>query len=434
MLRIPNISCYFVVCCTLSIVIPFGMAHAKSRQTALYVFQGGSDGASPQAGLITDKAGNLYGTTYYGGGTGCYGDGCGTVFKLAPDGTETVLYTFQGGNDGEFPQAGLVQDKAGNLYGTTSEGGGTGCEYNLGCGTVFKLAPDGTETVYYTFGGGSDGGDPQAGLIMDKTGNLYGTTNEGGGTGCDLGLGCGTVFKVAPGGTETVLHAFCAQQNCTDGANPEAGLIADKAGDLIGTTSLGGGGRADCFGGVGCGTIFKLTSDGTETTLYSFCAKNKCADGSTPQASLIADGKGNLYGTTSSGGAHCEGDGAGGCGTVFRLASDGSETVLHSFSGHRDGDAPVGGLIADKNGNLYGTTFYGSAKCYIGCGTVFTIAPGGTLTVLHEFVGGSDGGGPLAGLISDDAGNLYGTTFEGGGANCNAIYQNGCGTIFKLEK
>lgn len=434
MFRISNISGKYVLCCAMSVVIPFGVAHAKSKETILYAFQGGSDAASPQAGLIADKGGNLYGTTYYGGGTGCYGDGCGTIFKLAPDGTETVLYAFRGGNDGEYPQAGLVADKAGNLYGTTSEGAGTGCFDSDGCGTVFRLAPDGSLTVLHSFTGGSDGGEPEAGLIVDKAGNLYGTTYVGGGTGCDLSLGCGTVFEVTPGGTETVLHAFCAQQNCTDGGNPQSGLIADKAGNLIGTTSLGGSGRPDCFGGFGCGTIFKLASDGTETTLYSFCAKNKCADGSTPQASLIADGKGNLYGTTSSGGAHCEGDGGGGCGTVFKLAPDGTETVLHSFTGRHDGDTPAGSLIADKNGNLYGTTFYGSAKCYIGCGTVFTLAPGGTLTVLHNFIGGSDGGGPLAGLISDGAGNLYGTTTEGGGANCNAIYQNGCGTIFKLEK
>lgn len=437
MFRMSNIPRKSFLCCALSVAIPFGTAHAKSRETVLYAFQGGSDGASPEAGLIADAAGNLYGTTFYGGGTGCYGDGCGAVFRLAPDGTETVLYAFQGGTDGEYPQAGLLMDKAGNLFGTTTEGGGTGCEYNLGCGTVFKLAPDGTETVLYVFQGGNDGDDPSAGLIEDKAGNLYGTTYDGGGAGCDLHLGCGTVFEVSPDGTETVLYAFCARQNCTDGAYPDASLIADKAGNLIGTTLLGGSGKPACFGGAGCGTVFRLTPDGTETVLYGFCSRRKCADGSTPQASLIRDKKGNLYGTTTTGGAYCEGDGGGGCGTVFELASDGTETVLHSFTGRRDGDTPAGSLIMDKGGNLYSTTFYGNsrtAQCQIGCGTVFRLAPDGTLTVLHNFVGGSDGGGPLAGLISDSAGNLYGTTYEGGGADCSAVYQNGCGTVFELKK
>jgi uncharacterized repeat protein (TIGR03803 family) len=343
MTRISNIPGKCFLYCALSMTVPFGAAHAKSKETVLYAFQGGSDGASPQASLIADKAGSLYGTTYNGGGaTGCFG-GCGTVFRLAPDGTETVLYAFQGGNDGEYPYAGLIADKGGNLYGTTSEGAGTGCDDGQGCGTVFKLTADGTLTVLHTFAGGSDGGEPEAGLIADKTGNLYGTTYEGGGTGCEMSLGCGTVFEVMPDGTETVLYRFCAQQNCTDGGYPAAGLIADKAGNLIGTTSSGGDVNGD-------GTVFKLAPNGTETVLYTFCARKKCADGGTPVAALIEDKKGNLYGTTELGGAYCEGDGGLGCGTVFRLAPDGTETVLHSFTGRHDGSSPVGSLIADQIG------------------------------------------------------------------------------------
>ncbi len=438
MFRISDLPARFVLCCALSAAVPFGVANARSREAVLYAFQGGNDGASPQAGLIADKAGNLYGTTYNGGGTtNCFG-GCGTVFKLAPGGTETVLHAFQGGNDGEYPLAGLIADKSGNLYGTTNEGGGTGCEYNQGCGTVFRLAPDGTETVLYAFQGGSDGALPGAGLIADKAGNLYSMTSEGGGNACPVGGGCGTVFEVAPDGTETVLHAFCAQKNCTDGATPDDGLIADKAGNFFGTTSLGGVGDG-CFGKLACGSVFKLAPDGTLTSLYTFCRqRKKCTDGEVPEAGLIEDRKGNLYGTTSDGGAYCErGDEGDGCGTVFKLAPDGTETVLHSFTGLRDGSSPLGSLIADRNGDLYGTTFYGTsrnAQCQIGCGTVFRLAPDGKETVLHNFIGGSDGGGPLGGLISDSAGNLYGTTFEGGGANCSAFYLNGCGTIFRLTK
>jgi uncharacterized repeat protein (TIGR03803 family) len=437
MFRVSYVPRKSFLCCAFSLAIPIGIAHAKTVETVLHAFQGGSDGASPQAGLIADKAGNLYGTTYNGGGTGCFG-GCGTIFRLAPDGTLTVLYAFQGGSDGEYPPAGLISDKAGDLYGTTSEGGGTGCYDNQGCGTVFKLASDGTFTVLHTFAGGSDGGQPEAGLIIDKTGNLYGTTYIGGGNTCAVGGGCGIVFKLAPDGTETVLHAFCARKNCDDGASPWAGLIADKNGSLFGTTLFGGGGRAGCFGKLGCGTVFKLAPDGTETALYSFCPQKKCTDGAVPQAGLIRDDNGNLYGTTTAGGAYCEGGDEGdGCGTVFKLARDGTETVLHSFTGHRDGSTPDGTLIADQNGNLYGTTFYGdsrSAQCQIGCGTAFRLASDGTLTVLHNFDGGSDGGGPMGGVILDSAGNLYGTTFEGGGADCSAFYLNGCGIVFKLNK
>ena len=182
----------------------------------------------------------------------------------------------------------------------------------------------------------------------------------------------------------------------------------------------------------GDGTVFKLTPAGTETVLYTFCGRKKCADGGTPVAALIEDKTSNLYGTTEFGGVYCEGDGGLGCGTVFRLAPNGTETVLHSFDGNQE--SPVGSLIADKNGNLYSTTFYGKSNCNIGCGTVFSLTLGGTETVLHNFIGGSDGGGPLAGLISDSAGNVYGTTYEGGGTGCGALYQSGCGTIFAVKE
>ena len=225
-------------------------------EMALHVFGGGSDGANPTARLIKDTAGNLYGTTSAGGGNSCSGSGCGTVFKLAPDGSETVFYAFTGGKNGSNPLAGLIMDSKGVLYGTTYAGGGRGCN-GYGCGIVFKLAPDGKETVLHFFTGGSDGYWPWASLIEDTGGNLYGTTGFGG------NQDSGVVFKLAPDGTETVLYAFTGG---SDGGEPIGGLIRDTAGNLYGTAKNGGTG---CHR-VGCGTVFRLAPDGTETVLHIF--------------------------------------------------------------------------------------------------------------------------------------------------------------------
>ncbi len=389
----------------LAMLASLNMAHAAGFRV-LYRFTGGSDGAYPEAGLIRDSAGNLYGTTAGGG----IGYGYGTVFELAPDGTETVLYAFTGGSDGNDPTAGLIKDKAGNLYGTTAFGG---AHHD---GTVFKLAPDGTETVLHAFTSGADGADPFAGLIKDKAGNLFGTTDFGGGT-----SGKGTVFKLAPDGTETVLHAFTGGN---DGDDPIGGLIKDSAGNLYGVTALGG--TADC-GGTGCGTVFEIAPDGTKTVLYAFTGGS---DGAGPSASLIRDSAGNLYGTTQGGGGTSCSDGYG-CGTIFELAPDGTETVLYAFTGGSDGANPfTAGLIRDKAGNLYGTTDFGGP---LGEGVVFRLAPDGTERVLHSFgISGGDGAAPSASLIRDSAGNLYGTTQGGGDTGCNHPY--GCGTIFTLRK
>ena len=187
---------------------------------------------------------------HWAGGAG------GVVFKLSPGGTETLLYAFAGGSDGSGPVGGLISDTSGNFYGTTYAGGGTGCADSRGCGTVFKLAPDGTETVLYAFKGGNDGATPFAGLVADKAGNVYGTTSAGGGSDC-YGAGCGSVFRLAPNGTETVLHSF---GNGRDGAAPEATLLL-RQGTLYGTTSAGGSGEGrGCHREVdqGCGTIFSV--------------------------------------------------------------------------------------------------------------------------------------------------------------------------------
>jgi uncharacterized repeat protein (TIGR03803 family) len=350
----------------------------------LYNFTGGSDGSLPLASLITDKAGNFYGTTLLGGT-----HGAGTVFKLSPKGVETTLYSFANGNDGFEPIGGLVADKAGNLYGTTQGGG------NSQSGTVFKVTASGAETVLYTFTGGSDGGAPRAGLIMDKAGNLYGTTLLGG----KSGNGAGVVFKLAPDGTETVIHTFTG----LDGAGPEAGLIQDKAGNLYGTTPYGGAND--------WGTVFKVAPDGTETVLYSFADGS---DGATPLASVMADKAGNLFGTASGGGAFNNG-------VVFELTPDGTETALYAFTGGNDGGLPAGNVISDKDGNLYGTTRFGGA---MGEGVVFELAPDGSESVLHTFAFAKDGAQPVDGLIMISH-DLYGTAQEGGA--------DGEGVVFKLK-
>jgi uncharacterized repeat protein (TIGR03803 family) len=313
-------------------------------ESVVYAFTGSPDGANPVAGLIFDQAGNLYGTTAFGGDLSCGepGLGCGTVFKVDQTGILTVLHTFSGGADGVSPYAGLIRDTAGNLYGTTYLGG------RRNSGTVFELDKDGNETVLHSFisgGGGGSGYYPQAGLIRDAAGNLYGTTNVGGPS------FYGTVFKLRRDGNITVLHSFSSGE---DGGAPYAGLIGDAAGNLYGTTYIGGV--------SGLGTVFKLDKDGNETVLQSFAGG---ADGSSPYTGLIRDPAGNLYGTTVYGGTSNRG-------TVFKLDKDGNETVLHSFSFATDGGYPYGGLIRDSAGHLYGTTTYGGA---FDSGTAFELIP-----------------------------------------------------------
>ncbi|MGA2003809.1 MAG: choice-of-anchor tandem repeat GloVer-containing protein [Terriglobales bacterium] len=272
--------------------------------TWLHIFLPSADVYFPN-GVVMDVDGNLYGATSEGGAE----DG-GIVFKVTPRRKETVVYNFAGGSDGRIPEGGLIWDAQGNLYGTTVGGGGFGCQDIGGCGTVFKVTPRGTETVLYRFAGGVDGALPVAALVMDEQGNLYGTTQNGGGTGClfNSGVGCGTVFKLTPGGTETVLYAFTGG---ADGANPWAGLAIDAQGNLYGTTNQGGVGCQ----GYGCGTVFMLTPSGRETVLYRFTGG---ADGAYPSAGLIFDAQGNLYGTAPYGGNSSCNRGSG-CGVVFKL-------------------------------------------------------------------------------------------------------------------
>ena len=307
------------------------------KETVLYSFSGGADGANPWAGLTWGPKGHLYGTTE-GGGTA----GFGTVFKITKTGKKTVLHNFTGtAGDGAYPFSLLVWDTAGKLYGTTYKGGASGN------GTVFKMTKTGKLTVLYSFKGASDGENPYDGVVLDPAGNLYGTTFGA------FGIDYGTVFKLNTAHKEKVLHNFTGG---ADGGYPYyGGLVRDAAGNLYGTTSFGGAHQY-------FGTVFKVSKTGQQTVLYSFTGQ---ADGGQPNASVILDSAGNLYGTTVGGGAA-------GHGTVFKLDKTGTETVLYSFMGGTDAAAPNADLLRDAAGNLYGTSIAGGAS---GGGTVFKLTP-----------------------------------------------------------
>ena len=390
----------------------FAATLCAASERVLHPFDdNGEDGLYPYAGLVFDSAGNLYGTTSKGGAYGV-----GTVFELTRgaggDWTETVLHSFNdNGKDGTYPYAGLVFDTAGNLYGTTFLGG----TYNGG--TVFQLTPKTgggwTEAVLHSFNpAGKDGFNSYASLIVDAAGTFYGTTVDGG------AYSGGTVFELTRGAgghwRETVLHNF--NPGAADGSGPYGGLILDKAGDLYGTTSAGGA--------YDYGTVFKLTPQAggvwREKVVHSFNDDGK--DGFNPYAGLTFDALGNLYGTTLYGGIY-------NVGAVFELthkAGEGlTEKVVHSFDDNGSGgDSPYAGVIFDASGNLYGTTFYGGAY---GDGMVFELTPkssGGawTETVLHNFNNnGKDGFNPYAGLIFDADGNLYATALDGGAYTYGAV-------------
>jgi uncharacterized repeat protein (TIGR03803 family) len=389
----------FVIFITLLLASAIVPTQSQARKfKVLHTFHG-PDGSDPFGQLVRDKAGNLYGTTEGGGKGKCYsGDTCGTAFKLDKTGKQIWLHNFNLKN-GMDPLAGLLRDAEGKLYGTTTLGGDTTC-YKLGCGTVFKLDQNGKEKLLYRFRGTPDGFEPIAPLLGDGAGNFYGTTLVGGNAG-----GLGTVFKINGAGRETVLYSFAGG---TDGEGPGGGLIRDAARNLYGTTSQGGG--SGCS--FGCGTVFKLDANGAETILYRFMGGT---DGADPGGRLLLDAAGDLYGTTALGGdPSCFG--GSGCGTVFKLDAGGRETVLHRFTGGTDGQFPATGLVRDKTGSLYGTTTKGGGSA--GAGVVFKLDAFGTETVLYSFTGGTDGMEPKE-LLRDKQGNLYGVATAGGDKTCN---------------
>jgi uncharacterized repeat protein (TIGR03803 family) len=402
------------------------------QYNVLWTFAGApNDGAGPMGDLIFDKVGNLYGTTYAGGSgsAALCESGCGTVFSLSPnsDGswTETVLYNFCTDHtdfqclDGAFPRAGLVLDANGNLYGTTLNGGNQLCSFaSRGCGVAFELSPPlfpgGTwiETVLYNFCADVlnfqclDGAAPTSQLALDAAGNLYGTTSTGG-SGSGNG---GTVFELTPspsGWAETVLYDFCAngQGNlCPDGAGPQAGVVFDKSGNLYGTTELGGALKS-----AGGGTVYKLSHGAnrwTESVLYALRPPFK--SGANPLGKVSFDPLGDLYSTFSQ-------EGQNRLGGVFQLSpKNGGTSRTFSFSSGNGGNPQAGVLVDAKRAALYGTTVT----------TVFEIVGNGQETVLHGFCPNcSDGYEPLAGLIEDKAGNLYGTTSQGGINNQGLVFE-----------
>jgi uncharacterized repeat protein (TIGR03803 family) len=355
---------------------------------SLHLFTGGNDGGEPDASLIQVSDGSLYGTTAEGGT-----NGAGTVFRISSNGALTSLYSFTGGNDGANPQAGLVQGSNGNLYGTTE--GGTG-----GSGTVFEISTNGALTSLYSSFGVSDGANPEAGLVQGSDGYFYGTTYWSG-TGAN---GYGTVFRISTNGALTSLHSFSGN----DGAYPQAGLVQGSDGNFYGTTS-GGGTYGSSVGGYG--TVFKISTNGALTSLYSFTGGN---DGANPRGGLVQGSDGKLYGTTPSGGAYMNQLGEG-QGTVFQISTTGALTTLYSFGAippsdvyPPDGASPLGGLVQGSDGYFYGTAQRGGING--GDGTVFRISPNGALTTLHVFTGGNDGSEPAAGLVQGSDGYFYGTT------------------------
>ncbi len=382
----------------------------------IHNFTGGLDGSAPNAGLTVDRAGNLYGTTANGGA------GFGTVFRLSNKSSGwvfTPLYVFRTDDDGNQPFGKVTFGPDGSLYGTTLTGGGAGC------GIVFKLtsptqvSPNAmggwSETRLYRFTGSGDGCGPSGDLVFDQTGSIYGTTVYGGiNLDCDGGNGCGTVFKLTPSGggwTESLLYSF----NLDDGAEPwYSGVIFDGSGNLYGTTVYGG--RGGCEYGP-CGNAFQLTPSGsgwTQNVVHNFQGGS---DGAQPVGGLVSDQHGYLYGTTA---AH----GARGGGTVFETwQGQGWEfQVLYSFAGG-EFEGPYASLFVDAAGNLYGTTYQEGAYRL---GSAFKLTrgcAGFSYTSLHDFAGGQDGAYPISSLVLDANGNIFGTTSAGGAYGQGVVFE-----------
>ncbi len=387
--------------------------------TTLFSFDG-ADGSSPVNGLVQGTDGNLYGTTTLGGL-----NGEGTVFKISPSGALTTIYNFcsqPNCADGAEPLDELSEGLDGNFYGITYLGGAYGGCYFGGCGTVFKITSSGQLTTLHNFcslADCADGNEPYAGLALGPGGDFYGTTSYGGANNPPCSeAGCGTVFKITPSGTLTTLYNFCSQSGCTDGFEPQARLVQGTNGSFYGTTVYGG--VAQPYPG----TVFKITSTGELTTLYTFCSQTNCADGNGPSQVLIQATDGNFYSVTNGGGSSsC----TYGCGTVFKMTPAGTLTTLYTFCTEGgscpDGSEPKSGLLQATDGNLYGTTYYGGSS---GDGTIFEIpTTGGTLSTLVNF-DSSNGAEPYLGaLLQDTNGLIYGTTTEGG------LY--GDGTVFGLS-
>jgi uncharacterized repeat protein (TIGR03803 family) len=387
-------------------VFVFSLAAATATTTDVIFSFEEDEGEYADTDLETDSAGNIYGTTVLGGDFGS-----GTVFKLSPTPTgwvHTVLYSFTSGADGGEPYKGVTIDRQGNLYGTAVTGGSGNCEG--GCGVVYKLTNSGgtwTQTVIHAFTGGDDGSGAGSRVTLDRSGNVYGMAPTGG------AYGLGTIYKIHPqhDGTWnlTVIHAFTGG---ADGASGSAGRMVLRHGRLFGAATTGGN--------YGSGVVFQLTPSGggewNFRTIYSFRGQ---PDGSFPYGALLFDRLGNIYGTTYYGGAN-------GIGAVYELSprptGEWNESVLYSFQEGSDGNSPISNLVADGVGNLYGTTSEGG----LGSGTIFKLSlVGGQWieTVVHAFEGPPDGAFAYNGMVVDAFGNFYGATVHGGDDNDGSVYK-----------
>jgi uncharacterized repeat protein (TIGR03803 family) len=400
-----------------AVVTLFAAAASAQTFTVLHSFTGSPDGANPIAPVLIDGAGNLYGTTFFGGSLTN-----GTIYKIDRAGNETIELNFDFIPGGGFPGGALIMDAKGDIYGTAEEGKG-------GAGVAYELTHGGKERVLFSFQGGLNNQNPKSpdgGFAMDAAGNLYGTTIGGGISACSRSGDpyCGTIFKLTQEGKLTVLHNFTGK---SDGGAPMSTLIMDAAGDLYGTTYVGGDLNCMLQGQQGCGVIFKLDSTGTFSVLHAF---HGGADGAFPLgggAGLTVDAAGNFYGSAGYAGTFGGQCGIYGCGTIFKIDATGTFSVLHSFSSNgTEGETPNAGLAIDSEGNLYGTAQTGGANANNNFGTIFEVSPAGKLTALYSFTGLADGANPFAGLFRDSQGNLYGTTYQAFGFH----YQDGA--VFKF--
>jgi uncharacterized repeat protein (TIGR03803 family) len=394
-----------------------GLSHAQTFNV-VYTFTDSPDGANP-VGLIRDAQGNLYGTTEWGGDDQCGPPNpftCGTVFEVDKNGVESVLYAFTGQGDGANPVGGVIRDAAGNLYGTT-QGNGT---INA-ASTIFKVDSSGNETVLHTFNNGTEGCCADSPLWQDAAGNLYGSAPFGGNSSCGIdGLGCGTLFSLAPSGKFTVIHTFAG----TDGMQPEGGLVSDGKANLYGVTLKGG--NPQCLAPTGCGTVFQLDKNGKLTVLHAF---NEKGDGRYPLG-VIRDTAGNLYGIAEDGGdMNC--NSGEGCGTIFKVDSAGAFSVLYTFTPTTSRNpAYANHLYIDGKGNLYGIKQLDGAN---NAGFLFELATNGNFTDLYDFAAhGTNGDGSMSvGFVAAGDG-IFGVMELGGISTCGGNPPQGCGTVFQL--
>jgi uncharacterized repeat protein (TIGR03803 family) len=424
----------------LVVILQTGLAHAQLSQLYAFQYNAGTtsdypDGENPQAELIQGADGNYYTTTYTGGSGACFGGsqgaipGCGAVVKITPAGVLSVVYSFPYDSanstapEGLYPAAGLLQAPDGNFYGVASLGGiGETCSTGtFGCGTIFKLTPSGTLTVLHSFCGGNgcgslatDGATPLGRLAIGPDGNLYGTTQTGG---VYEGLyNSGTIFRVSLSGAYQLLHIFSGANGTGDGENPAAGLTLASDGNFYGTTQYGGT--------SGFGTIFKMSLAGTVIVLQSFAQFD--SDGAEPQGALIQASDGNLYGTCYSGGVN-------GWGTVFSISTSGVFKKLYDFTEATGnvGYLPKAGVIQASDGNLYGTTWDGGD---FAAGAIYQLTLAGVPTLEASFdPNGPSGYYPVGALVQGNDGNLYVTAPYGGGANSSGVPDQGVIDVFSVS-